>query len=87
MNFVGMRPELTEETVRRLKNGKRYLKGDFNIHLQETSECADHCLQYALSSGESEFTTECDHQHSMSCDRCDDLLNLLEEMKDVCNTE
>ncbi len=40
--------------------------------MSRSSRVPDHCRQYALSNeSDSDFTTECDHQHDLKCDRCE----------------
>ena len=46
-------PDYTEQiqkTIKDLREGKRYLKGEYKANCQnQTSEVADHCRVYALS--------------------------------------
>ncbi len=40
--------------------------------MSRSSRVPDHCRQYALSNeSDSDFTTECDHQHDLKCDKCE----------------
>ena len=68
---------------RRLKDGKRYLKTDYRVHCsEENSPCKDHCRKYALSDPvESNFRQDCDHEHNSRCQLCEDLKDLLNDLK------
>ena len=64
-----------------LKDAKRYLKTDFKTHVGRQEHCKDHCIVYALSDpGNPEFSGECYHDHSASCERCDALLGVFDEI-------
>lgn len=46
----------------------------FQVHLSESSECADHCIKHSLSdANESSFKSDCDHAHDERCEPCDEL--------------
>ena len=74
---VGLTLDRTNNLIQRIHAAKRYLKADYKLHVIEESPCADHCINFALSSNEDEYNSECKHDHSMICDRCKDC-------KDVC---
>lgn len=79
---IGKTKEWHESVLSRLKASRRYLKTDFPVHLEPTSTILDHCMQYALSTGEAAFTNKCvDHQHESSCDRCGLLHDVLAEIE------
>lgn len=65
----------------RLKAGQQYLKTDFKIHTASKSLCADHCKVLALSKTETEFKGQCQHQHTITCDRCVDLKNAFSDLQ------
>ncbi|CAH3170329.1 unnamed protein product [Porites lobata] len=46
-SFMGM--TWARKQKERLKSGKRYLKGDFNVNVSKQSNIPDHCRAYALS--------------------------------------
>ncbi|CAB4022715.1 Hypothetical predicted protein, partial [Paramuricea clavata] len=70
-----------KQTNQKLKDAKRYLKGDYKIHISSNSEVADHCRTYALSFPNDEnYTNSCDHEHKGKCDRWNDIENP-EQMK------
>lgn len=42
------------------------------MHVSTSSRVPDHCRAFALShESNKDFTTECDHQHDLRCDRCE----------------
>ena len=72
-----------EEQIRsRLRYAKQYLKQQYKLHVRLSSPVADHCMMYALSDvKKSLFASACtDHQHLESCEQCDDLRQMLEEI-------
>lgn len=70
-----------KDIKRRLKSARQYLKTDYKIHLSRESPCPDHSRQFALSSAEPEFQGSCAHQHTVGCDRCDDLKNAIADLQ------
>ncbi|CAB4004224.1 Hypothetical predicted protein [Paramuricea clavata] len=71
-----------KQTNQKLKDAKRYLKGDYKIHISSNSEVADHCRTYALSFPNDEnYTNSCDHEHKGKCDRCS---IFPETLADIC---
>ncbi|KXJ08857.1 hypothetical protein AC249_AIPGENE14738 [Exaiptasia diaphana] len=57
----------------KLKMAKRYLKGDYKVHVAESSRVADHCRVYALSHKtrkDTDHYVKCNHEHDLECDRC-----------------
>ena len=63
-----------------LKSARQYLKTDYKIHLARESPCPHHCRQFALSSSEPEFHGSCVHQHTVYCDRCEDLKDIIADL-------
>jgi hypothetical protein len=63
----------------KLKVARRYLKIDFKSHIGKSDECGDHCMTYALSDEKNpdEFSSQCDHNHNLVCERCDALRDVL----------
>ncbi len=52
------------------------------MHITENSNVADHCLVYALSDQNEELhSITCCHQHDQSCSSCEDLKNIIKEIK------
>lgn len=75
--------QVWEEQIRsRLRYAKQYLKQQYKLHVRLSSPVADHCMMYALSDvNKPEFASACtDHQHLESCEQCDDLRQMLEEI-------
>jgi len=64
-----------------LRSSKAYLKTDYKVHVSSDSPCGDHCRRFTLSSSESQFRVECSHKHTMSCDRCEELKNVILELE------
>lgn len=79
--FLGLQEEATKDMKRRLKSARQYLKTDYKIHLARESPCPDHCRQFALSSSDPEFHGSCAHQHTVNCDRCEDLKNVIADLQ------
>ena len=71
------------QAQRRLQEGKRYLKTDYRVHCTEdSSPCKDHCRKFALSDPvEEDFKEECDHGHHLRCYMCEDLKDVMNDIK------
>lgn len=53
----------------------------FQVHVQQSSCIADHCLSFALSdSNETRLQQPCDHLHDKFCQSCEQLKSTLSEM-------
>ena len=51
------------------------------VHVSKSSPVPDHCRLYALGDeSHSDFTTECDHQHDLRCDRCELISSVFDEV-------
>ena len=49
--------------------------------MSKSSRVPDHCRLYTLGDeSHSDFTTECDHQHDLRCDRCDLIPSVFDEV-------
>ena len=68
---------------RRLQEGKRYLKTDYRIHCtEESSPRKDLGRKFALSDPvEKDFREECDHGHHLRCYMCEDLKDIMNDIK------
>ena len=79
--FLSLQEGGTKDMKRRLKSAWQYLKTDYKIHLARESPCPDYCQKFALSSSEPEFHRSCGHQHTVNCDRCEDLQNVMADLQ------
>ena len=79
--FLGLQEEGTKDMKRRLKSVRQYLKTDYKIHLAREIPCPDHCRQFSSGSFEPEFHGSCAHQHTVNCDRCEDLQNVMADLQ------
>ena len=79
----GLERQWCTEVKRKLRDAKRYLKTDYCVHCNpEEAACPDHCRKYALSDEQDpDFQERCFHQHSETCDDCQNLRNVLEEVE------
>ena len=71
------------DAKRRLRDSKQYLKTDYPVHCKPNgSTCTDHCRQFAPSDGcDPDFQVLCSHQHTESCDECQALKTVLDEVE------
>ena len=68
----------SKEMKANLKNGKRYLKNEYQAHIGGEETCPDHCLYFSLSDpSQPSFSSPCSHNHDAVCDRCLNLSNTL----------
>ncbi|CAC5417479.1 unnamed protein product [Mytilus coruscus] len=72
--------EKKKELKSKLLNGKRYIKSDFKVHIQNENAVPDHCQMFALSDSEKCFSQSCNTQHKHSCEQCIDLADFLAEI-------
>ena len=79
----GLAKQWCTEVKGKLKDAKRYLKTGYSVHCKpETAACPDHCRKFALSDEQdAAFQESCSHQHSETCDDCQNLRNVLDEVK------
>lgn len=78
----GLNDRKSKDIHQELKDGKFYLKTDFKAHIADQDECPDHCCSYALSDiKDSAFSAECNHEHTLQCNRCYQLDCVLDQMK------
>lgn len=71
------------DAKRRLRDSKQYLKTEYPVHCKpDESTCADHCRKFALSDGcDLDFQVKCTHQHNESCNQCESLKTVLNEVE------
>lgn len=71
----------TKEMKANLKNGKRYLKNDYQTHIGSEETCPDHCICFSLSDqSQPSFSSPCNHDHDVECDSCLNLSYTLEQI-------
>ena len=70
-SITGLDSTIADNILMRLKAARQYLKTDFKIHTASESLCADHCRVFVLSRTETEYKGQCQHQHTITCDRCE----------------
>ena len=80
---AGAEPEWAVNVKEKLNDGKKYLKTNYKVHCKEDgSPCADHCRLFALSDSSIEaFEHECNHQHNLQCDMCENLKLVVKEIE------
>ena len=68
-----------------LKNALMYLKGNYRLHVQnQESLCRTHCRTFALSNPKvKETKSSCKHDHSETCDDCQNVLFSLQSILDL----
>ena len=58
----------SKEMKANLKNGKRYLKNEYQAHIGGEETCPDHCLYFSLSDpSQPSFSSPCSHNHDAVC--------------------
>ena len=79
----GLNRQWCAEVKRKLKDAKRYLKTGYRVHCKpEEDACPDHCRKFALSDEKDpDFQESCSHQHLETCNECQNLRNVLEEVE------
>jgi hypothetical protein len=87
--FIDVNISRTVELKRRLHQSRNHLKNNYKLHLDDSSEVADHYLKYGLSDRrDSGWQEHCSHAHNMECDQCMMLkstLNDLQKTIESCN--
>lgn len=79
----GLNRQWCVEVKEMLKDAKRYLKTGYRVHCKpEKADCPDHCRKFALSDKQDpDFQESCPHQHLETCDDCQNLRNVLNEVE------
>ncbi|EGT50003.1 hypothetical protein CAEBREN_14878 [Caenorhabditis brenneri] len=76
-----------DQLIRGIEESVNYFRTDFRIHLTQASTTADHCMQHALSDPvKPDFQVQCDHDHSIRCDRCEMVKNIEGELLDYSDS-
>ena len=87
LESLGVDKEWVENTLKRLHNARLYLTTDYTVHCNEEGPCPDHCRNFALSDPTDEsFQEKCSHEHSLFCDRCEDLKATLNDVLEKIQT-
>jgi hypothetical protein len=87
---------LSKEMSKKLKDvtlsSLNYLKYKYRKNLKQTSTCADHCVNFALSekfckksNDENQLSIQCDHEHFRDCKDCIALHYLFEDIFESVN--
>ncbi|KAK3731624.1 hypothetical protein QZH41_015888, partial [Actinostola sp. cb2023] len=72
----------SKQLIQKLKLGKRYLKGDYKVHVSPTSRVPDHCRAYALGhASDPDYVHTCEHVHDLTCDRCNLFSTVVNEIE------
>ena len=67
----------------KLEARKCYIKVAFKMHCSDQSECDMHCCTFALSNPiDTDLQQTCDHQHTMFCPDCNDIIATLDKILD-----
>lgn len=71
-------PEIrTSELKGKIDTLKLHLKSGFRSHIRPESDCAQHCIQYALSE------EECQHAHTSTSESCDIMYSVRTEIQNL----
>lgn len=70
---LGLMPlDVHSEISTKLTASRIYMKTDYKLHVEQSSLCADHCIDWSLSDPSNRgFQNTCLHQHTLKCDRCE----------------
>lgn len=72
------------QLITNLQRAKQYLKSDFKLHVNRSSQVPDHCVIFALSERHSQFySSSCDHSHDKVCVECTNLKGVLFNIKEA----
>ena len=73
-----------DQLIENLKHARFYLKSDYEVHVERSSNIADHCCIHALSDPKgASFAQECDHEHDESCIECSNLTRTLHRIEEL----
>ena len=88
LSSTGAGAEWERQTVKALRSGKMYLKGEHKSHLGPHEQCADHCTVFALSDPHiSELSAACNHENSLLCADCQNIKMVLEDIREKIEDE
>ncbi|XP_062568041.1 uncharacterized protein LOC134230289 isoform X2 [Saccostrea cucullata] len=75
--------DVHSEISTKLTASRIYMKTDYKLHVEQSSICADHCIDWSLSDPSSkDFQNTCLHNHTLKCDRCE----LIKEVESQLNS-
>lgn len=57
------------------------------VHIAESSDVADHCRTFALSDMTGELGNSCLHKHDSMCQECEQLKEVINDLKDAVEKE
>lgn len=67
-----------------LRNGKRYLKYKYQSKIGIDEACPDYCLLFSLTEdNQPSFSSNCEHDHDLECERCVEFSNTLTEIIEI----
>jgi hypothetical protein len=90
----GLNRELSSTLKNLIQSGLNYLKFGFRKYLKKSSECSDHCVNYALSEliedknkhqDKHPLSIKCDHEHTRNCIDCLSIERIFEEFHKQIN--
>ena len=82
-SLTGLDSTIADNIPMRLKAGRQYLRMHFKIHTASESPSAGHYRSplFALSGTATEYKGQCQHQRTISCDRCEDLKTAVSDLQ------
>src|SRR4051794_16680684 len=84
MHCIGVPATKIVQMKQALHHSRNYLKNDYRLHVEISSEVADHYSNFALSDASNSFwQNKCDHDHSSHCKDCLLLSNTLNELRSI----
>ena len=86
---MGQEKSWAQEMKKSIRDGKRYFKTGYRNHCQQDeSSCPDHCLRFGLSDpSDSDLEEQCAHEHTTSCEECDDITICLYTIEHVIKSK
>ncbi len=74
LESLGVEKDWVDNILKKLRSVRLYLTTDYAVHCNEETPCPDHCRKFVLSDPTDEqFQELCSHEHSLFCERCEDL--------------
>jgi hypothetical protein len=87
LESLGVEKDWVDDILKKLRSARLYLTTDYAVHCNEETPCPDHCRKFALSDPTDEqFQELCSHEHSLFCERCEDLKGTLYDIEQkICS--